>query len=153
MGERERIAGQPAGMGGIDAFLGKGTTITGKLVFAGPGRIEGRVDGEIEAQDTLTVGEGATVTAKVSGTTVVVEGRITGDVVARQRLELRASARVQGNVTTPSLIVHEGAILEGQCSMSSAGATSGVVDHDTAASRTLDKAREAAAHVAATLSR
>ena len=38
MGERDRGTGQP---GGIDAFLGKGTTISGKLVFEGPGRIEG----------------------------------------------------------------------------------------------------------------
>ena len=63
MGERDRGTGQP---GGIDAFLGKGTTISGKLVFEGPGRIEGKVEGEIAAHDTLTVGEGAVVNAKVS---------------------------------------------------------------------------------------
>ena len=49
-------------------------------------RIEGQVDGEIAAQDVLTVGEGAMVNAKIAGTTIIIEGQVTGDVTARQRL-------------------------------------------------------------------
>ena len=151
MSERERGASHVGGTG-IDAFLGKGTTVTGTLVLAGPGRIEGRVDGEVEAQDTLTIGDGAIVNARIVGTTIVIEGRVTGDVTARQRLELRASARIQGNVTTPSLIVHEGAILEGQCSMSG-GATAGIEPDEVAATRSLDHARDTTGHIASTLMR
>src|SRR2546426_9125348 len=47
------------GPGGIDTFLGRGTKINGKLVLEGTARIEGQVEGEISAQDALTVGEGA----------------------------------------------------------------------------------------------
>ena len=127
MSERERT--------GIDAFLGKGTTLTGTLVLAGPGRIEGQVDGEIAAQDTLTIGEGATVNASVTGTTIIVEGHVTGDVTARQRIELRASGCIHGNVTTPSLVIHEGATLEGHCAMSNpaAGTQSRSNPHDGSA--------------------
>src|SRR5262249_57617434 len=96
----ERSTSHTATAGSTDAFLGKGTKITGKIVLEGTGRIEGHIEGEISAQDTLTIGEGATVNAKVSGTTIIVEGHITGDITARQRLELRATARVQGNLTT-----------------------------------------------------
>src|SRR5215467_6627397 len=64
----ERTTTQQTGPGGIGAFLGKGTKVTGKLVFDGPGRIEGHVEGEITAQDVLTIGDGATVNAKVTGT-------------------------------------------------------------------------------------
>src|SRR5207253_9482549 len=46
-----------------------------------------------------------------------------GAVTAHHRGELRASSRVQGNITAPSLIVHEGAFFEGQCSMAGAEAT------------------------------
>ena len=123
MGERDRIMGQPPGPGGIDAFLGKGTRVTGKLVFEGTGRIEGQVEGEISAQETLTIGEGALVKATISGATIIIEGRVTGDVTAHHRVELRASSRVQGNITAPSLIVHEGAFFEGQCSMTGAEST------------------------------
>jgi cytoskeletal protein CcmA (bactofilin family) len=62
MGERDTTPGRHAGM---DAFLGKGSKVDGKLVLEGTGRIEGQVDGEISAQDTLTIGESV-----VSGTRV-----------------------------------------------------------------------------------
>jgi len=148
MAEQGRSAGQSAGAGGMDAFLGKGTKITGKLVFEGPGRIEGQVDGEIAAQDVLTVGEGALVNAKVAGTTIVIEGQVTGDVTAKTRLELRASARVNGNVTTPSLVVHEGAVLNGQCSMSASDKAAHHSNKSEPATKILDQTRDSSMQVA-----
>jgi len=140
MGERDRIMGA-AGPAGIDAFLGKGTRVTGKLVFEGTGRIEGQVEGEISAQETLTIGEGALVKATISGATIIIEGRVTGDVTAHHRVELRASSRVQGNITSPSFIVHEGAFFEGQCSMTGAEGTALREKSDTLAA--LNQARRA----------
>jgi cytoskeletal protein CcmA (bactofilin family) len=115
----ERDSGTMRGADGapLTAFLGKGTRITGNLAFDGPCRIEGEVAGEISARDTLTVGETAVVNARVDGTTIVIHGTVTGDVVASARLEIRAPGKIVGDVTTPSLVVHEGAILEGRCSM------------------------------------
>lgn len=110
-------AGEPAGS---SAFLGKGSRITGKLSFEGPVRIEGHVEGEITAQDTLTIGEAAVVVAQISGNAVVIQGRVTGDVVARKRLEIRAPGRLIGNIVTPSLVIHEGVVFEGQCTMGNA---------------------------------
>jgi cytoskeletal protein CcmA (bactofilin family) len=102
---------------GSSAFLGKGSRVVGKLAFEGPARIEGTVEGEIAAQDTLTIGESAVVNAQITGTTVVIHGRVTGDVTARKRLEIRAPGRVMGNITSPSLVIHEGVVFEGQCTM------------------------------------
>lgn len=106
----------------LTAFLGKGTRITGSLVFEGPCRIEGHVEGEVSAKDTLTVGETAVVNARLHGSMIVVHGTVTGDVVADTRLEIRAPGKIIGDVTTPSLVINEGAILEGRCSMRSGGA-------------------------------
>src|SRR5207247_10752353 len=80
MFERERNTIQLAGPGGIDTCLGRGTKVNGKLVLEGTARIEGQVEGEISARDALTVGEGAVVNAKISGTSIVIEGGVTGDV-------------------------------------------------------------------------
>lgn len=117
-GERERAQGQPDETSGTTAFLGKGSRVTGKLVFEGTVRIEGKVEGEISAQDTLTIGETADVNAQINGGTVIVHGRVQGDIGARKRLEIRAPGKVFGNIATPSLVIHEGVIFEGQCSMS-----------------------------------
>jgi cytoskeletal protein CcmA (bactofilin family) len=122
MFERDRESSRPDEASGTSAFLGKGSRVTGKLVFEGPARIEGHVEGEISAQDTLVIGEGAVVNAQIVGAAIVVHGRVTGDVTARKKLEIRAPGKLFGNITTPSLVIHEGVIFEGQCTMGAAEA-------------------------------
>jgi len=114
--DRQRVQGEEAG--GANAFLGQGSKVAGKLVFEGTVRIEGQIEGEITAQDTLTIGESAVVNAQVTGTSIIIHGRVTGDVTARKRLEIRAPGKLFGNISTPSLVIHEGVIFEGQCAMS-----------------------------------
>jgi len=115
--DRDRSRSMPEDVSGTSAFLGKGSRVTGKLTFEGPVRIEGQIDGETAAQDTLTIGESAVVNAQIVGNSIVIHGRVTGDVTARKRLEIRAPGKLYGNITTPSLVIHEGVVFEGQCSM------------------------------------
>src|SRR2546425_7999202 len=63
MFERDKPRVEPEQGGSPNAFLGQGSWVAGKLVFEGPVRIEGYVEGEITAQDTLTIGESAVVNA------------------------------------------------------------------------------------------
>jgi len=128
MFERERDRSQVEETGGASAFLGKGSRVTGELAFEGAVRIEGQVEGKITAQDTLTIGESALVGAQITGTSVVVHGKVTGDITARKRLEILAPGKVFGNISTPCLIIHEGVIFEGQCTMS--GSEAGRADKD-----------------------
>jgi len=116
MFERERAHGDETAT--TTAFLGKGSRVSGKLAFEGAVRIEGQVEGEISAQDTLTIGETAVVNAQINGTSITVHGKVTGDITARKRLEIRAPGKVFGNIFTPSLVIHEGVVFEGQCTMS-----------------------------------
>src|SRR5262245_46704307 len=80
MHERDRIRSTGDEGSASSAFLGKGTRIVGKLSFEGPARIEGTVEGEILAQDLLTIGESAVVSAQITGSAVIIHGRVTGDV-------------------------------------------------------------------------
>jgi len=104
------------------AYLDSGSKISGKLSFEGPIRIDGHVDGEITAKDSLTIGESAVVTAQIKAASIIVAGKVSGDIVAAQRIEIRPSAKVLGNLTSPVLVVHEGALFEGHCSMQPEGA-------------------------------
>jgi cytoskeletal protein CcmA (bactofilin family) len=103
-----------------DTCIGSGSHITGTLAFEGTVRIDGTVDGEIVAQESAVISETAVVTARITADSVVVTGKVTGDVTASRRLEIRAPGELHGNVSTPSLIIHDGAIFEGQCSMARA---------------------------------
>lgn len=114
----QQVAGQREDRGEkLDAYLGKGSSVTGKLAFSGAVAIDGRIEGEITAQEALVIGESAVVNAHISGNSVVITGRVTGDITARKRVEIRAPGRLFGNITTPRLVIEEGVVFEGHCSM------------------------------------
>ena len=113
--------GTHAQMAGSRAYLDQGSKISGKLEFEGPAQIEGQVDGEMSAKDSLMIGENAVVTAQIKALSIIVAGKLSGEIIASERIELRPSAKVSGNLTAPKLIVHEGAIFEGNCAMQPEG--------------------------------
>jgi cytoskeletal protein CcmA (bactofilin family) len=104
----------------VQAHLGKGSRVEGKLTFEGSVKIDGHVEGEIQAQQAVIVGESAVINAQISADTIVVKGKVTGDITARKQVELRSPAKLTGNITTPSLVIHEGVVFEGHCSMGGA---------------------------------
>jgi cytoskeletal protein CcmA (bactofilin family) len=119
------------------ALLHKGSRVTGQLMFQGPARIDGSVEGEIQCHGKLTIGEGAEVRAKISSQIVIIQGRVEGNVTATEKIELVAPARLYGNVSTPRLIITEGVVFDGDCSMGVAKQKGGAA---TAQSVSADKA-------------
>jgi cytoskeletal protein CcmA (bactofilin family) len=111
---------------GLVGYLYKGSRVSGVLSFQGAARIDGVVEGEIQCQGALTIGEGAEVRAKISGQAVVIQGKVEGNVTAKERVELRAPARLTGNINSPRLIITEGVVFDGDCSMGVAKQKSGV---------------------------
>jgi cytoskeletal protein CcmA (bactofilin family) len=75
------------------------------------------VEGEIVGQAHLTVGQQATVKGKISAASILVQGKIMADVVAEKKLEVQPPGSVVGDVTTQSLVIGDGAVLEGHVSM------------------------------------
>jgi len=107
----------PPSTAGLVGYLYKGSRVTGQLSFQGPARIDGKVDGEINCQGTLTIGEEAEVKAKITGQVVIIRGKVEGNVTAKERIELLAPARLIGNIDAPRLIITEGVVLDGDCLM------------------------------------
>ncbi len=106
--------------GPLSAVISRGSTFDGTLRLEGTVRIDGTFTGEIAAQDTLIVGEGAKITATITCRGVVVHGEVRGDIFAQDSVELRAGARVKGDIMTPSLAMEKGAVFEGRSMMDDA---------------------------------
>ena len=123
---KEEAPPKPAEPGPV-AYLYKGSRVNGQLSFQGAVRIDGSVDGEIQCQGTLTIGEGADIRAKISGRVVIVRGKVEGNVTAKERLELIAPARLIGNVDTPRLLVTEGVVFDGNCAMGTTKQKGGLI--------------------------
>jgi cytoskeletal protein CcmA (bactofilin family) len=105
--------------GGLTAFIDQGSEFEGKLSFRDTVRIDGRFRGEITSENTLIVGESGEIEATISSNTIAVSGVVTGDVVAKRKVVLHKTARVKGNIETPSIVIEEGASVNGQLTMPS----------------------------------
>lgn len=104
--------------GRLSGFVGHGTTLTGETEFHAMLRVDGHLVGTVTSEaGTLIVGTNGQVDANVSVAAAMVNGAVNGDIIASEKLQLGRTARVMGNIQSPRLIVEEGAILEGSCSM------------------------------------
>lgn len=104
--------------GRLSGFVGHGTTLTGETEFHAMLRVDGHLIGTVTSEaGTLIIGTNGQVDANVSVAAAMVNGAVNGDIIATEKLQLGRTARVMGNIQSPRLIVEEGAILEGSCSM------------------------------------
>lgn len=99
------------------AYLDEGSKVSGKLNFEESVQINGQIDGEINAKANVIIGQNAIVTAHIKAASIIVAGTVNGELIASQRIEIQPSAKVLGKLTAPKLMVHEGSIFEGQCTM------------------------------------
>lgn len=114
----------------INAFLGAGTNYSGKLNFQGAVRIDGSFNGEVESEGTLVIGKEAQVEGQIKVGQLILSGRLRGEVQATSKVVLHKTADLQGNLKTPTLVIEEGAVLEGKVNM---GSVSGVAELPAAA--------------------
>ena len=105
--------GAGKGFSNLTAFIDQGSEFEGKLSFKDTVRIDGRFMGEISSENTLVVGETGEIEAQIDSPTVVISGTVFGDVNASRQLVMHKSAVLKGNVKTASLVMEEGATLNG----------------------------------------
>ncbi len=110
-----------SGMGGLTAFIDQGSEFEGKLSFKDTVRIDGAFRGEISSENTLIVGESGEIEATIKSTVVVISGSVEGNIHAAEQIMLHKSARVQGDLHTPSIVIEEGAIFNGNLVMNASG--------------------------------
>ena len=94
----------------VENTIGRGSTVRGDLRGPGGFRIDGTVEGSVEADGPVVVGEGGTVDGSVRGRDVVVLGRVRGNVHAEGHLEIGPEGKVVGDVTVQSFRMHQGGV-------------------------------------------
>lgn len=103
--------------GEVTGFIGKGMAIEGKLSFEETVRIDGSFKGEISATGTLVVGDSGYIEGDIKTGSAIITGTVKGALEAAVRVELRSPARFIGEIKTPTLIIDEGVVFEGNCTM------------------------------------
>ena len=104
--------------GRLSGFIGHGTVLTGEASFQAMLRIDGHLTGQIMSESgTLIVGATGKVDANIIVAAAVINGTVNGDIIVSEKLEFGRTARVIGNVQTPRLLIEDGAVFEGGCTM------------------------------------
>jgi len=115
--DTQPLSDLPVSTDRVTSVIGPGVVWKGKLSGKGGVRIEGALDGDINLQGLLVVGETGRVTCEtLKANVVVVAGAVRGDITA-EKIEIRSSGRVWGNVVTAAFSTEEGAFLRGQVTM------------------------------------
>ena len=101
----------------ITAFLGAGAQYRGQFNFQGVARVDGGVVGDIVSDGMLVLGEEGLIQGSVNVGELVASGRVLGDVTASRRVVLNKTAEIRGDLRTPSVIIEDGAVLNGRLRM------------------------------------
>jgi cytoskeletal protein CcmA (bactofilin family) len=104
-------------------FLERGVKLEGTLESTGTFRIDCAMKGTLVSDETLVLGEHATIEGKIECNYVIIAGRFDGIIHARGKVEIQPKAIVTGEIHTPCLIMQPGAVFDGRCHMLAATQT------------------------------
>ncbi|MBA4304359.1 MAG: cell shape determination protein CcmA [Sphingobacteriaceae bacterium] len=98
-------------------LINEGTRIQGDFNAQGDIRIDGQLYGDVQTRGRLAIGASGMVKGQLNGNMVDIAGEVEGDVLVSGVLTLRKSAKVLGDLTVGKLVIEEGAMFSGQCTM------------------------------------
>lgn len=98
-------------------FLEKGVRFEGNLESPGTLRIDCAMKGNLRTDESVILGENASIEGEIHANYVMVSGRFDGVIIAKGRVEIQTKAIVTGEIHTPCLAIEPGAIFDGKCHM------------------------------------
>ena len=111
------------------SIISEGSILLGTLAGADDYVIYGSVDGTCDLGSALMLQKSGRWVGEMVAENIVIAGKVEGNVTARDKLELTASARIEGNISGKTIAIAEGAVVEGNISMTNEGDVSYFVDH------------------------
>ncbi|MDC7225265.1 MAG: polymer-forming cytoskeletal protein [Spirochaetales bacterium] len=105
----------------INSLIGEGSFFKGDISLKGLLRIDGDFKGTISEGGKVLVGKSGRAEAIVSAGTVVIGGVLKGNITATEKVVILSTGMVIGNILAPRLLVEDGVILNGTCTVSEVG--------------------------------
>lgn len=102
---------------GLLNIIGSGSVFEGTINVPHSIRIDGLFRGKLQTAESVTVGESGVVEAEVKAQNAFIFGKVIGNMYVEERVELHTSAMVVGDLHAKELVIKEGAIYHGRCSM------------------------------------
>jgi len=105
--------------------IGQTIFIKGELTGTEDLTIEGRVEGKIELKDhNLTIGPNGKIKADVFAKNIVITGELLGNAFASEKVEITNAGILKGDITSPRIVIADGAQFKGSVDMDKGGSQS-----------------------------
>src|SRR6266853_210190 len=99
--------------------LSSDVEIKGSIKFQKELLIDGKVEGEINSEGVLTIGENADIRGEIKTKSITVFGKVQGNITVTERCELKSKCSLQGDLKAARLIIEEGATFVGKSEVTS----------------------------------
>lgn len=126
----------PRELGDVVSIIGPGMKIVGDCSSDGTIRVEGKVEGSVNAGKSVVVGKDGVVKGDISTQDAIIAGTVNGSVNAESRVELQATCRVQGDIRSRRVKLDEGGQVDGQLHMGASATAKGPSDASKSTSST-----------------
>jgi cytoskeletal protein CcmA (bactofilin family) len=128
LAKRMKDGSAPASTASGTTYFDESAEFSGTLHLRQSVCIDGAIEGEIDCDQTVTIGPSGRVRARIRAQSVVIEGELHGDIEARGEITLHKSARVYGDLITEGIVVEKGAKVEGRITIGAAPPTTLMAD-------------------------
>jgi cytoskeletal protein CcmA (bactofilin family) len=115
----------------INSLIGEGSLFVGDISLKGLLRIDGDFKGTIANGGKVLIGKSGRAEASIQAGTVVIGGVLKGNVAAEDKVVILSTGMVIGNITAPRLLVEDGVIINGSCSIAEKKASDSEYGNET----------------------
>jgi len=95
--------------------IGKETQLeTSKLTSKTSVQINGTLIGDVAIEASLVIGQGGSLKGNIVANFVLVAGSVDGNIQAKEQLHVTKTAIINGDIMCGSMIIDDGAVINGQ---------------------------------------
>ena len=99
----------------INSVIGDGSSFKGSFIVKGSFQIDGKFEGDLKIDGHLIIGaNGKVKTSTILTESITIAGTLIGNIDAKKEVIVIETGRVLGNIEAPKIDVGEGAIIQGE---------------------------------------
>lgn len=119
----------------ISTIISDGCTIDGNISSTSSIKIDGVVNGNVDAQGVI-IGDSGKINGHVKSNEAVIFGAVRGNITV-QKLDIKSTGKIDGDISTETIEIDFGAVYNGNVTMGVAAKTKN--SNSTAAHTTLEE--------------
>ena len=93
--------------------IGKSLFLDGELIGKDGVILEGRINGKINVDTSISVEKGAAIKADIKANNVKISGEVKGNISSTGNVHYMENCTVTGNTTTARILIEDGATIKG----------------------------------------